>query len=42
MVKEIVNPTERIQLNELRSGIYFMSLYNSDDVIVKTAKIVKR
>jgi len=42
MVKEVVNPTERIQLNELRSGIYFMSLYNSDDVIVKTAKIVKR
>jgi hypothetical protein len=41
-VKEVVNPTERIQLNELRSGIYFMSLYNSDDVIVKTAKIVKR
>jgi hypothetical protein len=42
MVKEVVNPTERIQLNELRSGIYFMSLYNSEDVIVKTAKIVKR
>lgn len=42
MVKEIVNPTERIQLNELRSGIYFMSLYNTEDVIVKTAKIVKR
>jgi hypothetical protein len=42
MVKEIVNPTERIQLNELRSGIYFMSLYNTDDVVVKTAKIVKR
>gem|GEM_PF-6634436 len=41
-VKEVVNPTERIQLNELRSGIYFMSLYNADDVVVKTAKIVKR
>lgn len=42
LVKEVVNPTERIQLNELRSGIYFMSLYNNDNVVVKTAKIVKR
>ena len=41
-VKEVVNPTNRIQLNELRSGIYFMSLYNTDNVIEKTAKIVKR
>jgi methionine-rich copper-binding protein CopC len=42
IVKEVVNPTNRIQLNELRSGIYFMSLYNADNVIAKTAKIVKR
>jgi len=42
VVKEVVTPTDRIQLNELRSGIYFMSLYNTDNVIVKTAKIVKR
>ena len=42
VVKEVVNPTNRIQLNELRSGIYFMSLYNTDNVIAKTAKIVKR
>lgn len=42
VVKEVVNPSNRIQLNELRSGIYFMSLYNADNVIAKTAKIVKR
>jgi len=42
VVKEVITPADRIQLNELRSGIYFMSLYNTDNVIVKTAKIVKR
>jgi hypothetical protein len=42
VVKEVVNPTERIQLNELRSGIYFITLYNTDDVVERTAKIVKR
>src|SRR5665647_1297374 len=31
VVKEVVNPTQRIQLNELRSGIYFISLYNMDN-----------
>jgi methionine-rich copper-binding protein CopC len=41
-VKEVVNPTQRLQLNELRSGVYFISLYNMDNVIAKTAKIVKR
>lgn len=41
-VKEVVNPTEQIQLNELRSGVYFISLYDMDNVIAKTAKIVKR
>lgn len=42
VVKEVVNPANSIQLNELRSGIYFISLYNMDDVIAKTCKIVKR
>ncbi len=42
VVKQVVNPANRIQLNELRSGIYFISLYTSDNVIAKTAKIVKR
>jgi hypothetical protein len=42
VVKEVVNPTNSIQLNELRSGIYFISLYDMDNVIAKTAKIVKR
>ncbi len=41
-VKQVVNPTDRIQLNELRSGVYFISLYDMDNVIAKTAKIVKR
>jgi methionine-rich copper-binding protein CopC len=42
VVKEVVNPTSKIQLNELRSGVYFISLYDMDNVIAKTAKIVKR
>lgn len=42
VVKQVVNPANRIQLNELRSGIYFISLYTSDNVIAKTVKIVKR
>jgi len=41
-VKQVVNPTERIQLNELRSGVYFMSMYDMDNVVKGTAKIVKR
>ena len=41
VVKEVVNPTNRIQLNELRSGIYFISLYN-EGTVIKSAKIVKR
>lgn len=41
-VKEVVNPTDRIQLNELHSGPYFISMFDMDNVIVKTAKIVKR
>jgi hypothetical protein len=41
-VKQVVNPTERIQLNELRSGVYFMSMYDMDNVVKNTAKIVKR
>ena len=40
-LKTIVNPANRIQLNELRSGIYFISLY-MDDEIVATEKIVKK
>jgi uncharacterized protein YejL (UPF0352 family) len=42
VVKQVVNPANRIQLNELRSGIYFISLHTSDNVIAKTVKIVKR
>jgi hypothetical protein len=41
-VKVVVKPAGTIQLNELRSGVYFISLYNMDNVIAKTAKIVKR
>jgi hypothetical protein len=42
VVKEVVNPANSIQLNELRSGVYFISLYDMDNVNAKTAKIVKR
>jgi len=41
-VKEFVNPDGSIELGELRSGIYFISMYNMDNVIVNTAKIVKK
>ena len=41
-VKVVIKPAGTIQLNELRSGVYFISLYNMDNVIAKTAKIVKR
>lgn len=41
-VKQVVNPDQRIQLNELRSGVYFMSVYDMDNTVKNTAKIVKR
>lgn len=40
-VKVVVNPDSTIQLNELRSGVYFISLYQGNTVIT-TVKIVKR
>ena len=40
-VKEVVAPDSQIQLSELRSGVYFMSLYKGD-VVIKTVKIIKR
>lgn len=40
-VKDIVSPTETIQLNDLRSGVYFMTLI-ANDVVAKTERIVKR
>ncbi len=41
VVKEVVNPSNTIQLDGLRSGVYFISIYDRDAVI-GTAKIVKR
>ena len=40
--KQIVNPSNIINLSELRSGIYFISMYDMDSKVVNTAKIVKR
>ena len=40
-VKEIVNPTSTIQTNDLRSGVYFISLYDAEGN-VQTERIVKR
>lgn len=40
-VKEVINPTGRIQLNELRSGIYFISMYK-DNAIAQTVKVIKK
>ena len=41
IVKEVVNPESTIQLNELRSGVYFISLYQ-DGAVLKTVKLLKR
>lgn len=41
VVKEVVNPEATIQLNELRSGVYFISLYQ-DNKVVSTVKLLKR
>lgn len=41
VVKEVVNPEHEIQLNELRSGVYFISLYQGNE-IAKTVKLLKR
>ena len=41
-VKDIVSPTSTILTNDLRSGVYFMTLITKDDVVAKTERIVKR
>ena len=41
VVKEVVTPDSRIELNQLVSGVYFISLYE-ENTVVKTVKIVKR
>jgi len=42
VVKEVVNPTNTIQLDKLQSGVYFISLYKTDNLILENFKIVKR
>ncbi len=41
VVKEVVYPDGTIQLNELRSGVYFVTLYQ-DNEVVSTVKLLKR
>ncbi|MBC8004417.1 MAG: Ig-like domain-containing protein [Verrucomicrobia bacterium] len=41
-VKEVINPSQRIELGDLKSGVYFLSMYNIDNVMVKSIKIVKK
>ncbi len=41
VVKEVVYPDGNIQLNELRSGVYFVTLYQ-DNEVVSTVKLLKR
>jgi len=40
-VKEVINPSNTIVTNELREGVYFISLYTTDGII-KIERIVKR
>ncbi|MCL3781583.1 T9SS type A sorting domain-containing protein [Prolixibacteraceae bacterium JC049] len=41
VVKQVVNPTSRIETSNLRTGVYFITLYSNAGV-VKTERIVKR
>jgi len=41
VVKEVAYPTATVQLSELRSGVYFITLYQ-DDKVVSTVKLLKR
>lgn len=41
-VKEVINPSQRIELGDLKSGVYFLSMYNIENVMVKSIKIVKK
>ncbi|MGF7139598.1 Ig-like domain-containing protein [Roseimarinus sediminis] len=41
LVKEVMNPENKITTSELRSGVYFISLHTEDGV-AKTQRIIKR
>ncbi|WP_321287423.1 Ig-like domain-containing protein [uncultured Sunxiuqinia sp.] len=41
-VKDIVSPNTNIDLGDLRSGIYLMTLITKDDVVAKTERLVKK
>jgi hypothetical protein len=41
VVKEVAYPTATLQLSELRSGVYFVTLYQ-DEKVVNTVKLLKR
>jgi len=40
-VKEVVKPTDRIQLDGLRSGVYFITLYK-ENTVINTTKLIKK
>ncbi|TKG96054.1 T9SS type A sorting domain-containing protein [Puteibacter caeruleilacunae] len=42
VVKQVVNPSMTIQTGELGTGVYFITLFNDANKVVKTERVVKR
>jgi hypothetical protein len=42
VAKVVDRPANSIQLNELRGGVYFITLHDMDGAVIKTVKIVKK
>ena len=41
IIKEVRKPSEEIQLNELKAGIYLLSLFNLNGEVISTVKVIK-